>query len=259
MTRSGRAHGRAAATALFVLLGAAAVDAQVDSTAAANLPAAEQILARYHQAIGAARFANIASMHATGELAIPVAGISGTLEVWQARPNRTVMHASVPGFGDVRTGFTGTNGWSIDPGDGPRVLGGPEAVQAEDDAHFESHLRSPALIEFMTAVERTTVGGYDCYMVRMVWKSGRETSDCFSLESGLLVGSVRTHQASTGPVEAVLLYEGYGLFEGVLIPTRITTHVEGVDQVITLRNVTLNGAVDADFVPPPEIRRLLGG
>ena len=56
----------------------------------------------------------------------------------------------------------------------------------------------------------------------------------------------------------MLLYEGYGLFEGVLIPTRITTHVEGVDQVITLRNITLNGAVDSDFVPPPEIRRLLG-
>lgn len=233
--------------------------AQVSASAPAALPRAEQIIARYHEAMGAAAFANIRSLHSVGELSIPVAGITGTLEIWQGRPNRTVMVASVPGYGEVRTGFTGENGWSMDPVEGPRILAGPEATQAEDDAHFESHLRTAELIASMTTIERTTLGGHDCLMVRTIWKTGRETSDCYSVESGLLVGSVRTHQASTGPAEALILYEEYSMFAGVRLPTRITTQVDGVDQVVTLRRVTLNEVPVSAFTPPPEIRALLGG
>ena len=233
--------------------------AQVRAAAPATLPRAEQIVARYQEAMGAAAFASVRSLHSVGELAIPVAGIRGTLEVWQGRPNRTVLVASVPNYGEVRTGYTGENGWSLDPVDGPRILAGPEALQAEDDAHFDSHLRTAELIESMTTMERTTLGGHDCFKVRTIWRTGRETSDCYSVESGLLIGSVRTHQASTGPTEAVILYEDYRTFAGVRLPTRITTQVDGVDQVVTLRRVTVNDVPDSAFIPPPEIRALLGG
>jgi hypothetical protein len=209
--------------------------------------------------MGAAAFASIRSLHSVGELSIPVAGITGTLEIWQGRPNRTVMVASVPGYGEVRTGFTGENGWSMDPVEGPRILAGPEATQAEDDAHFESHLRTAELIASMTTIERTTLGGHDCLMVQTIWKTGRETSDCYSVESGLLIGSVRTHQSSTGPTEALILYEDYQMFGAARLPTRITTQVDGVDQVVTLRRVTLNEVSVSAFTPPPEIRALLGG
>lgn len=246
---------------LLACLGAAAAPAMAQDTtaAAATLPSAEQILTRYHEAVGAVAFANIQSLYSVGELAIPAAGITGTLEVWQARPNRTVMHASVPGYGDVLTGFTGDSGWSLDPLEGARMLAGPEAAQARDDAHFDSHLRTAELVDSMTAIERTTLSGYDCYKVRTIWKSGRETVDCFSAETGLLVGSLRTHQSSTGPAEALILYEEYRPFGDVRIPTRITTQVSGIDQVITLRVVTLDEVPDSAFELPPEIRALLGG
>jgi hypothetical protein len=216
-------------------------------------------MARYHEAFGASAFANVQSLHSVGEFAIPSAGITGTLEIWQGRPNRTLLHASVPDYGDVRTGFTGENGWSTDPLEGPRILAGPEAAQAEDDAHFDSHLRMPELVDSMTMIERTTLSGYDCYKVRTVWKSGRETSDCFSVDTGLLVGSLRTHHASTGPADALILYEEYREFGDLRIPTRITTRVNGVDQVITLHSVTLNEVPDSAFDPPADVRALIGG
>ena len=250
---------RGVAMLVTCLAAAAAPVLAQDTTAASSpLPTAQQILARYHEAIGAAAFANIQSLHSVGELAIPAAGITGTLEVWQGRPNRTVMHASVPGYGDVRTGFTGDSGWSLDPLQGARMLAGAEAAQARDDAHFDSHLRTAELVDSMTAIERTTLSGYDCYKVRTVWKSGRETVDCFSAETGLLVGSLRTHQSSTGPAEALILYEEYRLFGEMRMPTRITTQVNGIDQVITLRVVTLDEVPDSAFEPPAEIRALLG-
>lgn len=250
-----------AAVMLAAALTAAAIPAAAQDTAtvAGAPPAAEQILTRYHDEIGAGAFALIRSVHSVGELSIPAAGLTGTLEVWQGRPNRTVLHASVPGYGDVRTGFTGETGWALDPVEGARLLTGPEAAQARDDAHFDSHLRTAELIDSMMTIERTTLSGYDCYKVRTIWKSGRETVDCFSAETGLLVGSVRTHQSSTGPAEALILYEEYRVFGDVRIPTRITTQVNGVDQVISLQRVLLNEVPDSAFEPPPAIRALIGG
>lgn len=236
---------------------ATSIVGQVTQTADESLPAAQQLLDRYHDAMGVATFANIESMHSVGELTIPAAGITGTLEIWQGRPNRTLMRASVPNYGAVHTGFTGEVGWSLDPMEGARLLAGAEAAQAQDDAHFDSHLRTPELIESTTTLERTTLSGYDCYKVRTIWKTGRETQDCFSVETGLLVGSLRTHQASTGPADALILYEEYREFGDLRMPTRITTHVNGVDQVITLHSVTLNDVEDSAFEPPAEIRALL--
>jgi hypothetical protein len=250
-----RVRAAAIATALAALpLGLSSAARAQDS-----LPPAADILARYHEAVGAPLFAAVQSLHSTGEISIPAAGITGRVEIWQGRPNRTLMHATVPGFGAVQTGFTGTSGWSIDPADGARVLTGPEAAQAEDDAHFESHLRTPELVSSMTTIERTTLGGHDCHKVRTLWKSGRETMDCYSTESGLLVGSLRTHQSSTGPADALIIYEDYRQFGGVRIPTRIITRVEDIEQIITLVDVTLNGVPDSAFDPPSPIRLLLGG
>jgi hypothetical protein len=243
--------------AAILAVAAVPVMAQVTQTADETLPAAQQLLDRYHEAMGLAAFSHIESMHSVGELAIPAAGITGTLEVWQGRPNRTLMRASVPDYGAVHTGFTGEVGWSLDPMEGARLLEGPEAAQAQDDAHFDSHLRTRELIESMATLERTTLSGYDCYKVRTIWKTGRETRDCFSVETGLLVGSLRTHHARTGPAEALILYEEYRAFGDVRMPTRITTHVNGVDQVITLRSVTLNDVEASAFDPPAEIRALL--
>ncbi|HEX2167088.1 MAG TPA: hypothetical protein VHG09_07575 [Longimicrobiales bacterium] len=244
-----------------VAVAAAAAPAAAQTSVATDtpLPAASELLARYHEAMGAATFANIQSLHSVGELAIPTAGITGTLEIWQGRPNRTVMHASVPNYGDVRTGFTGETGWSVDPMSGARLLTGAEAKQAHDDAHFDSHLRTSELIDSMTTVERTTLSGYECYKVRVVWKTGRTTQDCFAVDTGLLVGSIRTHHAQTGPAEALIIYEEYQQFGDLRLPTRITTRVGGVDQVITLRSVTLNDVQDSAFQAPPEIRELIGG
>lgn len=222
------------------------------------LPTAAEILARYHHEVGAAAYAKIKSLHSTGQLDVPAAGISGTLEIWQARPNLTQMHASMPGFGEVRTGFTGTSGWAIDPG-GARLLAGAEGIQARDDANFDSHLRTAELIDTMIVIERTTLSGYNCYKVRTVWRSGRETTDCFSTKTGLLVGSIRTSHNGDQASEAVILFEEYREYNGALIPTKITTRVGGVDQIIMLREITLDHVPASAFDPPADVARLISG
>lgn len=218
----------------------------------------ERIVARFQDALGGlAAFGAVQSLHGKGDLLIPSAGIGGSVEIWQARPNRSVMHVALSGYGEVRTGYTGTTGWTVSTVEGPRLMTGEEALQAADDAWFDSLLRTHALVDSLVFVERTTLAGRACDQVRVVWRTGRVTRDCFDTDSGLLVGTVRSQLTGPLPAEAIILYDDYRQFGAIRIPTRITTRVGGIDQVITLLEVELNAVSDDIFQPPPPIRELL--
>ena len=80
-----------------------------------------------------------------------------------------------------RRGYDGTTGWSINPMEGPRLVEGDELRQMRDDADRRALIRDAALIASMETVERTEMNAQACYRVRIVWKSGRETTDCYAL------------------------------------------------------------------------------
>jgi hypothetical protein len=223
-------------------------------------PDARSIVARHQQAVGGLdAHAAVRSLHSTGELAIPSAGITGTLEVWQARPNRTAMRVDIPGWGTVSSGFTGVAGWTLSSTEGARLMTGAEALQAADDAHFDSLLRAPALVDSLVYLERTAIAGQTCDRVRVVWRSGRVSSDCFAVDSGLLVASSRSQLSGDAAADATVLYADYRAFGSIRIPTRITTIVSGIEQVVTLLTVSLDDVADDALTPPPAIRALIRG
>jgi hypothetical protein len=238
-----------------VLLAAGAAGA-----AAQDLPAADAVLARYQQAVGGADvLAAHSSMHSRGELSMPAQGLTADFEAFSARPNRSAMRVSIAGFGEIRSGFNGDVAWSLNPMEGPRVMEGKEKAQAAEESIFDSSLRLPSLIVGAETVERTKLAGRDCLKVRISWKSGRETHDCYSEETGLLVGAIATQESNMGVLESVTLYDNYREFGGVQMPTRVTVQVMGMEQIISIREVTFDSVDEAAFTPPAEIRALVGG
>jgi zinc protease len=248
------ARGLAVAFACTLTLGAAAHAQQQE------LPAAETIVARFHSAVGGTDLLNShTSMRSSGDFSIPAAGITASFESLLARPNRRAMRVEIPGFGEIRTGFTGSTGWSLSAAEGPRVMQGEEAVQAADDADYSFQFRLPGGYSSMTTVERSSVAGQDCYRVRVSWASGRETFDCYSVESGLLIGSSVRQVMNAGTVEAVHVYEDYRDFHGILMPSKITVRVGNIEQVLTRKAVTFDDVSDAELEAPTEIRALIQG
>jgi hypothetical protein len=242
---------RVAATAIAALAFAVSAHAQA-------LPDAQQILTRYREVTGsAARHANVKSMHAVGEFSVPAAGMTGNLEVWSARPNRSAMKVTIQGLGEIRSGFTGEHGWSINPMEGPRLLTGAELLQAQDEADFDSHLRPEARIASATTVEKTTIGGSECFRIKLVWKTGRETHDCFSVETGHLVASQGKTESSMGTLESTIIYSDVKDFDGIKIPTRLVTQLMGAEQVIVLKQVHFNVVSESVFDPPAEVKALI--
>jgi hypothetical protein len=244
----------------FLAVAALAALAMPATGGAQELPDAQQVLARYHQAIGgAAAMEGRNSYRVVGEVQIPAVGITGSFEAFSARPNRAAQRVQIPGFGELLTGYTGRVGWSINPAEGPRLMTGGEALQLADEADFESSLRHPGVVASMTTVERTRLAGRECIKVRVAWKSGRETFDCYSEQTGLLVGTMAKQETNMGVVDAVTLYDDYRDFDGVRMAGRITIQVMGMDQIITVSEMHFNQVPDSAFEPPAAIKALIGG
>jgi hypothetical protein len=239
---------------------AASVPATTPATTPAQptLPRAAELVGRYQQAIGGtANFASKKGMHATGDFAVPSAGVTGTFELFSARPNKMLMRVTMGGFGEIKTGYDGTVAWSVNPMEGPRLMQDREKVQTADNADFESVLRDIGRFKSVETVERTTVAGRDCYKVRVVWQSDRETFDCYSPESGLLVASLGQQHTSMGVIDAVTLFDDYREFDGVRVATKVSMQVMGMEQVLTMREVRFTDVPASTFELPAEIRALV--
>jgi hypothetical protein len=230
----------------------------VPASAQQPLPPAAELIARYQQAIGGKEnFASKAAIHATGDFSVPAANITGSFEMFSARPNMVRMRVTMGGFGDITTGYDGTVAWSMNPMEGPRVMQDREKAQAADNADFESILRDVSRFKSVETVELTTVAGRECYKVRLVWQSDRETFDCYSPESGLLVASLGKQQSNMGVIDAVTLYDDYREIDGVRVATRISVQAMGFEQVLTMREFAFTDVPASQFELPAEIRALV--
>jgi hypothetical protein len=241
--------------ALLLALAPAAVVAQD------GLPPASELIDRHVEAIGG-RDAVLApaGSHSTGSFSMPAAGLEARMEVFaSSRPARMVSMIEIPGLGTIQQGFTGEYGWSVDPNLGPRLLDGLELAAIEEGVSNEASLRDPSMFTERTTVERTEIDGDACYRVRLVWKSGRETFDCYSVESGLLIASESDEETPMGTIPVVTLMRDYQQFGGILSPTLIVQRMMGQEQIVTIELVEY-GEIQADrFAPPPAIETLIQG
>jgi hypothetical protein len=227
-------------------------------TVPAALPAAETLLHRFRRAVRADALAGARSLRTTGTFAMPAAGLTAPMLMEQVAPNRMRLAITVPGAGEMLQGFDGVTGWSVEPTQGPRVLAGAELAQLRDEADLGAGVRAPGLLRAAETVKQTEMGGVPCYLVKLAWRSGRETHDCYAVDSGLLVGGTATQQTPMGGVEITMLYSDYRDFAGVRLPARTVVQAMGQEQVITLTAVERD-AVTTDLTAlPPAIRALAG-
>jgi hypothetical protein len=245
-------HARAGRLALagVLLLLPAGLSAQA-------LPEAATIIRKYVKAMGGESLGGKPGMVTEGTFTLPAMGASGAMQVAHARPNRLVLRMTLPGIGDMRSGLDGNVGWSLNPLEGPRLLTGNELVQLRDDADFAATLRAAHLIESMETVERSEVDGEACYSVRIRWKSGRETRDCYSAETGLLLSTDLRTETVMGAVDARILFSDYKDFDGVRLPTRTVQKVMGQEFVMTVSSVRFGPVDAAIFALPAEIKALI--
>lgn len=227
----------------------------VAPVAGAQSPA--EVLARYTRAIDPeGKIPTLQGMKSMITMDIPAAGMSATITAVQRRPNQMVMTIEIPGLGEMRQGYDGQTVWSSDPMQGPRIVTGAEATALIDNASFDAMARRPDQFTSMEMAGEGEVAGEKTTCLKLVWKSGRETTECFSQTSGLMLESRAKTQSQMGEVEATSRMSDYRAVNGILVPHKITQSMMGMEQVMTTTLVEFGPQPAALFELPAEIKAL---
>jgi hypothetical protein len=232
--------------------------AQPAANASPALPSAREILDRHIKEVGG-RQAILAqtSMHATGTVSLPAAGISGKMEAYHAKPNRFLQRMTLPGIGDLEEGYNGTVGWSLSPLTGPSLLDGKQLEQRIFDADFYDDLKLQARYASITTVEKMTFEGRSVYKLRLVQKTGEEDVEFYDVETGLKAGGITTRDSPMGPIQGTTVVSDYKKFGSLLQPTTTKVSLMGTQMIISVASIEY-GSVDASvFTPPAQIKALV--
>ena len=238
-------------TAVLVPFMAASV-----ASAQTPLPAAATLVAKYADAVGGAAFLAAKSVVTKGGMSMPAAGINATFELVQLSPNQMSMVTEIPGMGKIEAGFDGTTAWSMDPMQGARVLAGKELDQIRDEADRRGAIRAPDMFSALQTVADTTMNSERCFLVKLTWKSGRETYDCYSAATGLMTASRSTQKTAMGDIPVVTLYSEYKKFGNVSVATKTVQEAMGQQQILTISSVDFGTGAGITIAPPAAVQAL---
>jgi hypothetical protein len=245
----------------FLRIAAAAVPMvtffSVAGAQAPSLPPAATLVAKYGEAVGGKAFLAHKSMVMKGGMAMPASGINAKFEVTQLSPNQMSMVTEIAGLGKIEAGFDGTTAWSNDPMQGARVLAGKELDQLKDEADRRGAVRSPELFTTIETVADTTMNNERCYLVKLNWKSGRETYDCYSAATGLLVASKSVQTTPQGDIPVVTLFSDYKKFGDAMFATKTVQEAVGMQQILTIESVVFSDGAGVVISPPAAVQALV--
>jgi hypothetical protein len=254
--RTGAARARAAAFVVAAVLAPsfanAQTAAQTPAAPAAALPDGKALMAQHNQAIGGADVAaKVQSLHMVGTMAL--GPMTAEFEMFTAKPNKSLSVIKVQGM-EMREGFDGTVGWSINPMLGPQILEGPALGTARESAEFDAIERKAADFKTIETIAKTTLDGKECYKVKTVSLKDQEAFDCYAVDTHLLVGSTATIP-EVGETSSFM--RNYKAFGGIMFPTQVVMSAQGNQQEMNFTTIEVNSVDPAKFVLPAEIKAII--
>jgi hypothetical protein len=244
-----------------LVVSASAADKSADQKAAGEkkpLPSAREVLDRYAKAIGGEEvFKKNQSQHGKGTVEMKAQGISGKMEAFAARPNKLLMKMTIPGAGEFNTGFDGKVAWMSTALTGAMLLEGKMRDQVAAEADFDHALHQHENYTTAEVFGVEEFNGEPCYKLKLVHKTGFESTEFFSVKTGLQRGMIATQESPLGPVTSTTMITDYKQFGGVLMASRISQKMAGVETIVTMEEMEFNTVDPSVFDLPQEVKTLL--
>jgi hypothetical protein len=218
----------------------------------ASLPAADQVIDKYVQAIGgAAALQKSASRVEKGTLT-GFGGKQFPIEIYAKAPGKRVSIMHLPD-GESITAFDGTSGWLGAPGRPAREMHGGEVEAARLDADFYFPIRIKQIFTELKTDRTEKVGDHVAYVVAGTRQGQPPVYLYFDQQSALLVRLLRFTDSPLGLNPTQIDYSDYREIEGVKIPYRWTLARTSGAFTIQVQDAQQNVPVDdAKFAKPPE-------
>ena len=185
------------------------------------------------------------------------AGITGVLDIYSAKPDKSLLKINLGGIGDLLEAFDGIHAWSVSPITGPMLTQGKELAEKKFDADFYGDLHEDSRYASMKTVEKTTFEGRPCYKVSLVKKDGGEDVDFYDVETGLKAGAVVTRESQMGPMTVTQVHFDYKKFGDMLMATTMKQTAMGVEQLVKIASIEFDNVEPSTFDPPAQIKALI--
>jgi hypothetical protein len=239
---------------LVVVLAAATPGMALGQT----LPPAKDLIQKWATAVNANGWKGHKSARMTAAFDLPAMGMSAKMETAQMfAPSMSVSKVDLPGMGEMRQGFDGNVAWQLNPMQGASLSPKEQVTAQKEDADPDNYSRMSAAIVSSETVEKTNLGGQDCYKVKHTWKSGRISHDCFALSDGMIVWQQTKMATAMGEMEIVTTFAAYKDWGGIKRATTTTVDQAGQQFIITLQSWEWDTVDAKEFELPAEIKALV--
>ena len=243
------------AARMLAVLAAIPVTATLASAQAA-LPPAKDLIAKWAKETNADAWKGHKSSRMKAAFDLPAMGMSANMEIVNVFPNLMASKIDIPGMGEMRQGFDGAVAWTTNPMQGPSILSGPSLESAKEDNDPSNYSRVSAAITASETMEKTTLGGAECYKVKHTWKSGKNSFDCFSVADGMITWSQSKSATPMGEVETTTTFAGYKEWGGIKRATTTTIDQMGQQIIITVQGYEWDNVEPKELELPAEIKAL---
>lgn len=145
-------------------------------------------------------------------------GEAGSIQVYQAAPDKGMSSTYIPGDKPMRHGYDGSKGWVVDPDEGPQEATGDDLAPIKDEFDFFKDLRLKEKYPQMTYVGTETLNGRAVFITEAKREKGGSDKFYFDTQTGLLVH--RNAIAPDGSVQQTT-YGDYRAVDGIQYPFHV--------------------------------------
>ncbi len=230
----------------------------VDLALGEKLRTGNEIMRRYIECIGGPDALGRAQNRSVSmTIAMKSLGITGTIVISQARPNKYYARMEIPRLVTTEMGTDGQVVWELSSMSGGRILKGKERAAMLlhyrfDDMEYEQLYRK------IESVGMQKIGEEVCYEVVFAPKEAGAFTGYFSKASGLMIKTVIVLPHRSGQLKVESFMSDYREIDGILYPHQVIERVMNIDTHCTLAGVKHNVDMPEDrFEPPAEIKNLL--
>lgn len=226
---------------------------KTDAKTEAPLPSADEILARYIQALGGREALSKLTARISKGSRVGADGVLVPEEVYEKAPNKLLVVTKYPGR-SLTVGFNGERAWNGDQERVSEVTGG-ELAELQREATFNKELSLRDLYLSMNVAGVARIGGKEACVIVAKSRAGNPEKLYFDTGTGLLVRRYWESTTVFGPFPLQTDYEDYQRADGVMIPLTIRWSMPGRSWGRRIAEVEQNVLIeDERFTPPPAKR-----
>lgn len=223
----------------------------------ADLPSAEDLLAKSLQQSGGKSYAEAKSVVLTGTVELQGHNIRGPVAITQ-KDGKSYTSIYLPGIGKVEEGSDGNTAWEMNALQGARIKEGEEkaAVERSERLNILSTWR-----DYYTSartVGSEDVNGKPTWKVELTPKTGKPEFFYLDQKTLLLARMAQTVATALGEISVDSTVSDYRLVDGIQTPFRMTQNAMGQVMEMHFDSVRYNVPIsDERFALPADVKAIL--